>query len=82
MSVNRAKQTQAVRDWNASFKPGTEVEYQGRLRKTWSPAGLVWAAKAYEPGVFLDGEPSCPVLLSSLTVPGWDKKKGEFRGRK
>ncbi len=68
MSINTQRRAAHVREWNSHFPPGTPVEYQGRLCKTWSPAGI---GQKFEPSVFLDGEPDYPVPLNSLRVPGW-----------
>jgi hypothetical protein len=70
MSVNSQRRAAYVREWNSHFPPGTKVEYQGRLVKTWSPAGL---GIKYEPSVFLEDVEE-PVSLNSLTVPGWTRK--------
>lgn len=69
MSVNNQRSLHNVRDWNSRFPPGTEVEYRGERRETWSWAGQ---GKKSIPCVFLVGAEE-PVPLDVLIVPGWER---------
>lgn len=68
MSINNQRAAKTVRNWNAHFPPGTEVEYQGRRLKTWSYAGM---GKKDSPSVWLEGIEEL-VPIDVLKVPGWD----------
>ncbi len=70
MSVNNQRALESVRNWNEHFPTGTQVNYQGELRKTWGPAGL---GPKNEPSVWLEGIEDL-VPLARLTVPGWERK--------
>ena len=71
MSINLQRALGHIREGNKHFAPGTEVDWQGELRKTWGPAGLGYKN---EPSVWLEGVEEL-VPLNSLTVPGWERKR-------
>lgn len=73
--ANRIRAIESCRNWNALFPPGTEVTFDGRQARTWSPAGL---GARDEPVIFLDGIEE-PVPLGRCEVPGWVKVYGRKR---
>lgn len=66
-AANRRNATETVRNFNAAFRPGTVVIFEGRKTKTSGPAAL---SMRDVPSVFLDDE-SEPIPLDRLQIPGF-----------